>query len=357
MSEILSLNDIYDTKVQIEKVKTLSSDSQGKNSTVFIGKDMQMEKEFLIKQIKKEHLRQHTSDIFEEAKLLSKSSHRNIMPLQYSSYDEDFIYMAIPYFKNGSLDKFVNCFSSNQKLIEYCLDFLSGLAHAHVLGILHLDIKPSNVVIDDSDRALLTDFGQSHILGDYESVSFSKPIYTLNYSPNILVNGEVCVDDDIYQVGLMLYRIFNNFYYQESINNLKVNNTNNIQLAQLILEQKFPSNNFMPHIPTKIRNIIKKCLGRSKENYHSIIEVMNDMARVEKQLDVGYEYNSESETIKWKKRTKSAIISTELDLNLNKVTAKKEVLATGNIQNVNKLNKSFTSRKDAFGAIKSHLEE
>lgn len=357
MTETLSLNNIYDTKVQIEKVKSLSSDSQGKNSTVFIGKDIQMEKEFLIKQIKKDHLRQHTSDIFEEAKLLSKSSHRNIMPLQYSSYDEDYIYMAIPYFKKGSLDKFVNCYSSNRKLIEYCLDFLSGLAHAHVLGILHLDIKPSNIVIDDSDRALLTDFGQSHVLGDFESVSRSKPIYSLNFSPNILVNGEVCVDDDIYQVGLMLYRIFNNFYYQESINNLKNNNTTNTELATLIFEQKFPSNDFMPHIPNKIRNIIKKCLGRSNEKYQSIIEVMNDIARVDKKLDVGYEYSHELETIKWRKRTKSAIITIELDLKSNKVTAKKEVLATRNIQNVNKLNKSFTSRKDAFGAIKSHLEE
>nr|DAH64225.1 MAG TPA: PKc [Caudoviricetes sp.] len=356
MSDSILFDNIYNTTIRIEEIESLSPETQGKNSTVFIGKDLQMGKKFLIKKINIKNLRKSTSDIFEEAKILANSMHRNIMPLQYSSYDEEYIYMAIPYFKNGSLNEYINKFTTNQKMIEYCLDFLSGLAHAHILGILHLDIKPSNIVIDDSDRALLTDFGQSHLLGDDESVAFTKPIYLRNFTPNILVKKEVCVDDDIYQVGLMIYRIFNDFYYQESLNDLE-KIVNQDQFIKYILERKFPNNNFMPNVPNKIRSIIKKCLGRANDSYNSVIEVMNDLSRVDKQLHVGYEYHKESQTIKWRKLTETAIINIEIDLNSNNVIAKRENIASGNIRNVTKLNKSFNSRKDAFEAIKSHLEE
>ncbi|MEO1770271.1 MULTISPECIES: protein kinase family protein [Enterococcus] len=351
MENRFEIRNLIDTKLQIEKIKDLSSDTEGKNSTVFLGRDPQMDKDFLIKKISKTNLRMSTKDIFEETKVLTMSGHRNIMPIQYATQDEEYIYMALPYYQRGSLNKMANDYESNIQLIGYCLDFLSGLAHAHVLKILHLDIKPSNIIIDDSDRAILTDFGQSCKLPDDDCVPQEKSIYSANISPTLLETGLVSFQDDIYQVGLTLYRMFNNFYYEESINSI----SSQYDLQTKILNKTFPKNQFLPHIPKQLQRIINKCLMRDTVLYSSIIEVMNDIAKLDQMLDVGFRKNKNNNHLEWKKVTETAIINIEMDEFTNEVVAFKQNKISGNSQKISTLNKSFESQKDALGAIKKYL--
>lgn len=350
LSELKSVleekNSIFDTKLQLEKIENLASDKEGKNSTVFIGRDLQLDAKFLVKKINKENLMKNTDDLFSESKVLQLTRHRNIMPIQYATQDEENIYMVLPYMEKGSMQQFFYKYESNRQLIGYCLDFLSGLTHAHVLDILHSDIKPSNIIIDNSDRAILTDFGQCVKL-DAEGKANPKPMYLFSFSPSRIENQIIEVSDDIHQVGLTLYRLFNSVYYDKSV--LSINNRN--ELMNQILKREFPIDCYMPHIPSKLVKIIRKCLGKATSSYDTVLDVMNEICQVDQMLDIGFEYVQSNNTYTWHEHTNTAIIKVELDLNTFNLNGTKEMKSNGKVTKISKLTKKCKSVEEAFGIV------
>ncbi|MDE2051592.1 MAG: serine/threonine protein kinase, partial [Gammaproteobacteria bacterium] len=88
-------------------------------------------------------------------------------------------------------------------------DVLSGLDYAHEQGILHCDIKPSNIIIDESGRARILDFGIARDLGassaDSDVLSAGTPDYM---SPEqILPPFEVDHRTDVYSSGVTLFQM------------------------------------------------------------------------------------------------------------------------------------------------------
>ena len=74
--------------------------------------------------------------------------------------------------------------------------------------MLHLDVKPTNIIINDADRALLTDFGLSRYLNEY-GLAEQELGYVKHISPQYLETTSRTMQDDIYQAGLTLYRMCN----------------------------------------------------------------------------------------------------------------------------------------------------
>jgi hypothetical protein len=92
--------------------------------------------------------------------------------------------------------------------IEACAQVCDGLAHAHAAGILHRDVKPSNVLITDGDRvsARVLDFGLAQ-MADAETLTEAGDVPgTLAYiSPERLAGGEATPAADVWAVGVMLW--------------------------------------------------------------------------------------------------------------------------------------------------------
>jgi hypothetical protein len=92
--------------------------------------------------------------------------------------------------------------------IEACAQVCDGLAHAHATGILHRDVKPSNVLLTDGDRvsAKVLDFGLAQ-MADAETLTEAGDVPgTLAYiSPERLAGGEATPAADIWAVGVMLW--------------------------------------------------------------------------------------------------------------------------------------------------------
>jgi serine/threonine protein kinase len=92
------------------------------------------------------------------------------------------------------------------KALDVAHQLCAGLSAAHEKGVLHLDLKPANVMIDGRGRALITDFGIATAADDVSSARRAgTPAYM---SPEQFMNGSLAIQTDLYALGLVLYETF-----------------------------------------------------------------------------------------------------------------------------------------------------
>ena len=94
---------------------------------------------------------------------------------------------------------------SPARAVEIALSLCSALATAHRRGILHRDVKPSNVLFDETGRAQLADFGAAHI-GDLAETMTAGLFGTIGYmAPEVRGGAAATPSSDVYGVGAVLW--------------------------------------------------------------------------------------------------------------------------------------------------------
>ena len=130
-------------------------------------------------------------------------------------------YLVYEYVSNGSLDCWIFPRKKTQRRLGGCLpwnlryrvaiDVAKGLAYLHHdcrSRILHLDVKPENILLDENYRALVSDFGISKLIGKDESQVVSTIRGTRGYlAPEWLLEQGVSDKTDIYSYGMVLFEI------------------------------------------------------------------------------------------------------------------------------------------------------
>lgn len=123
-----------------------------------------------------------------ECEVLRNLRHRNLTKVISSCSNESFRALVLEYMPKGNLDKWL--YSHN-----YCLDVmqrlnimidvasaLEYLHHGYSTPIVHCDLKPSNVLLDEEMTAHVSDFGIAKLLGDEESTVLTNTLATLGYT-------------------------------------------------------------------------------------------------------------------------------------------------------------------------------
>ncbi|CAI9782589.1 unnamed protein product [Fraxinus pennsylvanica] len=150
-----------------------------------------------------------------ECEVLRNLRHRNLRKVISTCSNPDFKALVLEYMSNGSLEKWL--YSD-----EYVLDILQRInimidvAHAleylhygYSTPIVHCDLKPSNVLLDEDLVAHLSDFGISKLLGEGESNAYTTTLGTLGYiAPEYGLEGSVSIRCDVYSYGIMLMEVF-----------------------------------------------------------------------------------------------------------------------------------------------------
>lgn len=275
----------------IEKIN-----SEGVNSALYLVKDIQLGSIFILKQIAKGNFKQ-ANKYFEESTKIYNLKHPNIIPINTASYDENYIYITMPYFKRGSLYSLLQRGNlSVRQIIKYSLDFLSALDYMHSKGIIHCDIKPNNILIGDNNNAVLTDFGSALYLNRLGNARL-KNVYYKHIAPEQCSNSIISKKIDIYQIGTTLYRMCNgNEEYDKQAKRYK--DLNSLKLA--CAKGRFPiRKKYLPHIPKSMINIVEKCMKiNPEERYKNVLEIMNDISLIDENLDWNY-YKISKNSYSW----------------------------------------------------------
>ncbi|CAL2251971.1 unnamed protein product [Prunus armeniaca] len=144
-----------------------------------------------------------------ECEMLSNIRHRNLIKIISCCSELDFKALVLKYMPNGSLEKWL--YSQNSLNILQRLNImidaafaLEYLHHGYSIPIVHCDMKPSNILLDDDMVAHVADFGIAKLLGGGDSITQTMTLATVGY----MAPGMVSTRGDVYSFGILVMETF-----------------------------------------------------------------------------------------------------------------------------------------------------
>ncbi|WP_431481664.1 serine/threonine-protein kinase [Pseudomonas thivervalensis] len=304
-------------EVEFEYKKEIGQD--GKNSRAYLAHDKYLDAELVIKEMAQSSF-ENSDAFFAESRLLYKAAHAHVVQIQYACACENNIYLALPFYRNGSLKDFSkNNNLTVREIVRFSIQICSGLHNIHSKGLIHFDVKPDNILLSDRLEALVSDFGLAKAMG-LNYMAAPAQMYTKHMAPEYFTETEFTSQYDIYQLGLTIYRLI----VGETEFNTQIATFGSFdELKDAILTEAFPRRLSLEHIPSRLKSIVENCLKVDRnERYNSALEVANELAQIDdKTLD--WVYENDDGIRRWHKVTPTHEYLLEIDRAGTSVAQKK----------------------------------
>ncbi|KAK2462745.1 hypothetical protein APHAL10511_005263 [Amanita phalloides] len=149
-----------------------------------------------------------------EVTIWSKLSHPNVLQFLGANILDGRPFIVMPYHKHGNVRDYITGNPECDRL-QILYDMSLGLLYLHSRNIIHGDLKGANVLIDNSGKALLCDFGLSLVKADATSRTAKQgdtpPTGSRNWmAPELLMGGSQRKPCDVYSFGITIFEIYMN---------------------------------------------------------------------------------------------------------------------------------------------------
>ena len=153
--------------VDISDFKLIKPISKGAYGSVFLSRKINTNDLFAIKIMKKDEMvsKNMVNHVLAERKVLSVLQSDFIVKMFFAFQSQNHLYLVMEYLNGGDLSSLLvnlNCFSL-QMTLHYTSEIALALEYLHLQGIVHRDIKPDNILVDQQGHLKLTDFGLSSV--------------------------------------------------------------------------------------------------------------------------------------------------------------------------------------------------
>jgi eukaryotic-like serine/threonine-protein kinase len=184
----------------------------GGMSTVYRAFDETLEREVAIKVMHSEISSDDAAleRFRREARTVAQLSHPHVVMVIDAGEDEGHPYIVFEHVRGETLKDRIRREGPLPvaEAIAYAIEVGRALQAAHERGLVHRDVKPQNVLLDEEGRAKVTDFGIALGLESNQLTAAGKVIGTTDYvSPEQAMGNEVSGQSDVYSLGIVLYEM------------------------------------------------------------------------------------------------------------------------------------------------------
>jgi len=209
----------------------------------------------------------------QEAKLAARLEHPNIVPVYEFNQADGRYYIVMGLMTKGSLGDLLEKYGprSSAQTKSFLEQVLRGMAYAHERGVIHRDLKPGNILIDEHNMAKIADFGFAKAMHSASSHSLSAtggvmgtPAYM---APEIWRGKDASARSDIYSLGCIAYEMLTGkpLFDGESA-------------AEIMTKHVIDGPSFQDNLPDAWRELIEKCLAKDPTmRYQTAKAVLEDL--------------------------------------------------------------------------------
>jgi eukaryotic-like serine/threonine-protein kinase len=177
----------------------------GGMANIYIAWDAALQRKVAIKRLKPELLSdpEVVAAFHSEARTLAALRHPNIIEVFDAYLDDHQPYLVMELVDGQPLSQLMPL--PPQQAVDYALQIAAALSHSHANGVIHCDIKPDNILIDQAGHVKLLDFGISMVGGQCKSGEvLGSPHYI---APERVLESPLTPAADVYSLGIVLFQM------------------------------------------------------------------------------------------------------------------------------------------------------
>lgn len=186
----------------------------------------------------------------------------NVVPVHESGFNNaGDPYLVMPLYLGGSLQQRVDDGPMEwREAVEYVHKVAGAIALAHAKRILHLDLKPANILLDDDGEPWLADFGISQMMGS--TGSMSSKMLTPSYTPPERLDGEDATETtDIYGLGATLFALLAGKAPYVNIKRMSP-----VAIMMAVVNDPIPVHELPGDVPGALRNLLLGSMAKRVED-------------------------------------------------------------------------------------------
>lgn len=180
---------------------------RGSFSNVFLGSHKLSGFDVAIKKINTKKLKSMNKNFINEINLIKDLDHPHIINTHDIFNTQNHLYIVLEYCKNGTLHSFLDTRPLKEVHVnKFFSQIISALKYLYDKKILHRDLKPQNILLDNNNNIKLTDFDFAKFFNDDELLKTicGTPLYM---APEIIKYKEYNNKSDIWSLGIILYQM------------------------------------------------------------------------------------------------------------------------------------------------------
>ena len=217
-----------------------------------------------------------------EAQTLERLQHPNIVRFYGLGQDKRMIFLLMDFINGNTLQSLI--FEKPDELIEGQLigqvthSVCAALHYAHQMGLVHCDIKPGNIMMDQNSNILLTDFGIARMTDGATAtmVGFGTPAYM---APEIVLGMDPTPQSDIYSLGIVLYEMVTDGERPFTGERAQTTGATSEKVRWEHLNLAPPSpRHFNPKVTQQTEAVIMRCLAKDpRDRFVNAVDLMNSV--------------------------------------------------------------------------------
>ncbi|MCX7806043.1 MAG: protein kinase [Planctomycetota bacterium] len=262
-----------------EIVEKIASGGMG---TVYRARHLRLDREVALKVLPEELASKGGPNVrlrfFNEAQVAAQIDHPNVVQVFDVGQEHGRFYIIFQYVTGMTLERLVGTRGPMDcsEALQVILRAADGLLAAHKKGLVHRDVKPSNIMLSEDGRVKITDFG----LARFEDIScelntfghiLGTPLYM---SPEQCDGRDMDIRSDIYSLGCTLYYLLTGTPPFVADNTLAIMRMHREAMPR-------PAHEVNPKVPPEVWPLVERTMAkRSEDRYPSLVEFMADVEDV-----------------------------------------------------------------------------